>query len=289
MLKKIILISILSLFFMQSAFAKQEKILYVVKNVVPESIMQELNKNVPNATLDKTSNIVYTNTDIIYYFKAYQNDKNTEIFAYTNNGDLDLIMKKLSKKAYQLTDKATLNKYNNDFISFVKTNNIKSVKYKEQKKNNSQYVSYNPYLGNLRNQVLETSTTIQNNITIERKKLKAKGKVKHYTYEYVYDITNNTGSDIVIKKVASAEFIGLTQIAAYTSIPRGMDFVPIYGIVYGVQTDLEKNKFTRPHPTNETIKNGATMRVLALSKLQDNPIADFVFIINNKEVTITVK
>lgn len=289
MLKKLILFSILSLFCTQSAFAKQEKMLYVVKDTLPENIIQELNKNTPNAVIDKTNNIVYVNTDIVYYFKAYQNDKNCEIFAYTKNGDVDSIMKSLSTKAYQLTDKATLNKYNNDFISYAKTNSLSGVKCKENKNKNSKYKSYNPYMGKLRNKVLETSVITQNNITIDRKKLRAKAKVKHYTYEYVYDITNNTGNDITIKKVASAEFIGLTQIAAYTIIPRGMDFVPIYGIVYAIQTDLEKNKFTRQHPTDEIIKNGDTMRVLALAKLEDNPIADFTFIINNKEVVITVK
>ena len=288
MFKNFILLSILSFFCCQSAFAKQEKILYVVKNVRPESIIQQIVKNIPNATIDKTKNIVYTNADTVYYFKAYANDKNSEIFAYTNNGNLDSIIQKLSQKAYPLTDKPTLEKYNNDFISFAQDNNINGVKTNDKNKN-SKYNSYNPYMGKLRNKVLETSNITQNNITIERKKLKAKGKVKHYTYEYVYDITNNTGKDITIKKVASAEFIGLTQIAGYCAIPRGMDFVPIYGIVYGVQTDLEKNKFTRPHPVNETIKAGDTMRVLALAKLQDNPIADFVFLVSNKEITITFK
>ena len=37
---------------------------------------------------------------------------------------------------------------------------------------------FNPYMGKLRNKVLETSTITQNDIKIERKKLKAKGLVK---------------------------------------------------------------------------------------------------------------
>ena len=95
--------------------------------------------------------------------------------------------------------------------------------------------------------------------------------------------------DITIVNIASSEFIGLSQIAAYTMIPRGMDFVPFWGIVYGVQTDLEKNKFTRPHPQNEIIKAGDTMRVLALAKLHENPVADFNFISDNKDIKITVE
>ena len=141
-------------------------------------------------------------------------------------------------------------------------------------------------MGKLRNQVLEVENISQNNINIERKKLEPKAKVKHYAYGYEYSVTNNTGQDIVIKKVASEGFIGLTQIAAYTMIPRGVDFIPIYGLVYGIQSDLEKNKFTRPHPINETIKNGETMRILALSKLKDNPVAEFLFLVADKEFMI---
>lgn len=286
MLKKIFVLSVLSLLCSPNVFAKQAKELYVIKNVASEIIIQEISKNMPKAILEKDNNVVYTNDKEGYYFKAYQADKNCELFAYTKNGDLPKIVEKLPVKAYKLTDKATIVKYNADFNTFVNASNFGGVKSKQD---NSKYVSYNPYMGKLRNTVLETSVVTQKNVKIERKKLKAKGKVKHYTHEYVYDITNNTGKDIIIKKVASAEFIGLNQIAAYTIIPRGMDFVPIYGFVYAVQTDLEKNKFTRPHPTNEIIKNGDTMRVLALAKLQDNPTADFVFMIDNKEVVITVK
>ena len=49
---------------------------------------------------------------------------------------------------------------------------------------------------------------------------------------------------------------------------------------------MEKNKFTRPHPINETIKNGETMRILALSKLKDNPVAEFLFLVADKEFMI---
>ena len=134
------------------------------------------------------------------------------------------------------------------------------------------------------NKVIEKQKISQDNIEIKRTQLQPKCKVKHYANEYVYEITNNTGKDIIINSVASSEIIGLSQIAAYTAIPRGMDFVPIWGLVYGIQTDLEKNKFTRPHPINEIIKNNSTMRVLALSKKTDNPIVNFYFTKDDKQI-----
>ena len=197
--------------------------------------------------------------------------------------EITKIIKNISYKTFSVSDKSTLKKYNTEYLSFAKDNNFGTSKNKN-KVNSNGYREYDPYVGNFKNVVIEKQAISQNNIKIQRTQLKPKCKVKHYANEYVYEITNNTGKDIVINKVASEGFIGLAQIAAYCVIPRGLDFVPVWGIVYGVQTDLEKNKFTRPHPVNETIKNNDTMRVLALSKKADNPIADFYFTVNNKSV-----
>ena len=284
MFRKILAFSIC--FFMCSitAYGKDIKALYIVKNSNPESVIKEIGENFNDALFDKENNVLYTKNNPYYYFRAYKSNNNTELFICSNEKNISSITEKLSSKTYIYNDKATFDKYSTDFSDFVSNNNINSKSKKKSGKN--EYKNYNPYMGKIRNKVLETRSIENNNILIERKKLKAKCKVKHYTYEYVYNIRNNTGKDIIIKKVASPEFIGLTQIAAYTLSPRGMDFVPIYGLVYGVQTDLEKNKFTRPHPIDETIKAGASMRILAMAKLQDNPIADFVFIIDDKEITI---
>ena len=285
MIKKFLLLFLSFCIFPSVIYAKDIKILYIIKNTEPSAVLTELGQNFQNADLNTENNTLYFKKENFYYFRAYKADKNTELFVCSNDKNAESLIKNMSLKAYLYNDKSTYNTYDNDFAKFALQTGIKN---KSANKNNNKlgYKNYNPYMGNLRNKVLETKTINQNNILIERKKLKAKGKMKHYTSEYVYNITNNTGKDIIIKKVASSDFIGLTQAAAYAAIPRGMDFVPIYGIVYAVQTDIEKNKFTRPHPINETIKAGDTMRILSLAKLQDNPVTDFIFIIDNEEVTI---
>lgn len=266
------------------ANAKDIKSLYVIKNTNPSNVVKEISEYLQDPVFDKKNNVVYSNNKTFYYFRAYDSDNNTELFVCSDDKNISSIIEKLSAKAYSYKDKAAYNKYNADFYTYASENNLNN---KSNNKNSKiVYKNYNPYMGKIRNKVIEVQNIENNNILIERKKIKAKGKVKHYTYEYIYNITNNTGKDIIIKKVASPEFIGLTQIAAYTLIPRGMDFVPIYGIIYAIQTDLEKNKFTRPHPIDETIKAGTTMRILAMAKLKDNPVADFIFIVDNKEVEI---
>ena len=274
---------LLFLFIALPASAKEIKSVYVIKNVSKEQIFKEIKQQLNNLAPKEADDILYSNENN-YYFKNYKNSENVEIFVYTKNSDVLSIMEKLSKKAYKLEDKATFEKYNSDFLSFASSNNFGNIKSK--KKNKKGYNKYNPYTGKLRNEVLEVKEIAQNDIKIERKKLKPKVKVKYYAYAWEYTVSNNTSNDIIIKNVASEEFMGLTQIAAYTLIPRGLDFVPIYDAVYSIQSDLEKNKFTRPHPTNETIKKGETMRILALSKMKDTPVADFTFIVDDREVLI---
>lgn len=272
----------------QCTLAKQET-LYVAKDINPSHVISELQKNLSNSIVNTQNNILYTNNnDTFYYFQAYSYENGSEIFSYTNNGDTQKIMSNLPFKVFPLNDKSTLNKYNKNFIEFASQNKIGNIKTKKQEDNNSKYNKYNPYSKNLKNTVIETVEITQNNISIERKKLIPKVKVKRYMYAYEYTVKNNTGKDITINNVASADFIGLTQIAALCTIP-GKDYIPLYGIVYAVQTDLEKNKFTRPHPQDEIIKAGDTMRILALAKKDVTPSADFIFTIDDKKTKITMK
>ena len=285
-MKKIV-ISLFVLFILYHAtvatFAKEVKSVYVVKNTSTQQVIKEIKQQFDNISFNEKNDTAYSIENNLY-FKAYKNMDNVEMFIYSQNEDVLSGIEKLSNKIYRLEDKATFKKYNDDFILFASSNNFDNIKSK--KENKKGYDKYNPYMGKLRNEVLETVEISQDNIKIERKKLKPKAKVKHYAYGYEYTVANNTGKDIIIKNVASSGFIGLSQIAAYTLIPRGMDFVPVYGLVYDVQSDLEKNKFTRPHPNNKTIKKDETIRILALSKKQENPVADFTFIIDDKEILI---
>lgn len=287
-MKKLLTIIIALAFTTLPSIAKVKDTMFIVKNATPiqttTAIYNELSKSkIENLKTDVKNNVIYSSKGNLY-LKSYQNEPNTELYLASDDlEEITKIIKNISYKTFFVSDKSTLKKYNTEYLSFAKDNNFGTSKNKN-KVNSNGYREYDPYVGNFKNVVIEKQAISQNNIKIQRTQLKPKCKVKHYANEYVYEITNNTGKDIVINKVASEGFIGLTQIAAYCVIPRGLDFVPVWGIVYGVQTDLEKNKFTRPHPVNETIKNNDTMRVLALSKKADNPIADFYFTVNNKSV-----
>ena len=79
------------------------------------------------------------------------------------------------------------------------------------------------------------------------------------------------------------------SIAKKAAMPQGIDFVPVYGIIAGAKTDLEKNRFSRPFPTNYTIKNGESVRLLGMAKHLVEPIIDFSFEINGKEKNIQLQ
>lgn len=288
-MKKFLLGLILFLLFALPTFALDKTALYVIKNATASQFTNELSTKLDQSTqIDKLNNIIYSIPNK-YYIKAYTVDNNAELFLYSDKNEYEKLItaiKNSSYKTFLINDKLTLKKYNSDFMTFAKNNKLSFVKIKKSKINNLGYREYNPYSGKLKNKVLEITKISDSNIVIVRKKLKPKVKVKKKANEYEYIITNNTGNDIVINKVASDGFIGLTQIAVYVVIPQPIDFVPIWGLVYGIQTDIEKNKFSRPHPVDETIKAGESMRILALSKKSDNPVADFYFTINNKQVKI---
>ena len=287
-MKKFLILVFMFVMTIMPIFASVKDSLFVVKNATPADTAKVLYTNFSQLytgklVFDEENCIVFTKNGNIY-LRAYQNDSNTELYVVANDlENTTKTIKNISYKVFVVKDKVSLKKYKSDYLSYANENKFGNAKV-SKKQNSHGYRDYDPYMGGFRNKIIEKQVIVQDDINIKRTQLKPKVKVKHYANEYVYEITNNTGKDIVINKVASEGIIGLTQIAAYCVIPRGIDFIPIWGIVYGVQTDLEKNKFTRPHPVDETIKKGETMRVLALSKKDDNPVIDFYFTINNKKV-----
>ena len=157
---------------------------------------------------------------------------------------------------------------------------------------NIQFVSakdYSPYKKSLNNQLLQRITTNENNITIVRNKYIAKSEVQDFCNGYEYLITNKNANDIILKNVASADFVSMQEIAKKTASINYSDFIPVFGFIRGIRTDIEKNKFTRSMPRNYTIKSNETVRILALSYINNDPNADFYFLINNKEYKLTIK
>ena len=286
-MKKFLLILLL-LFWAIPANAKGKNYLYTAKNATPIQVINAVALKLNSIQTDKDNCLIYS-IDNQYFIKAYAVDSNTELYLYADTKqieELNNIIKSTKYRTFNYNDKYTLKKYYSDFLAYIKNNNIPITNIKSKQLNNKEYNNYTPYSKKIKNKVIATITISEQGIQIIRNQYKPKYKVKKKANEYEYIIKNNTGKNIIINKVASNEFIGLTQIASYCLIPQWQDFIPLYGLIYGIQTDIEKNKFTRPHPINEIIKVGASIRILALSKPQDNPTADFYFTIDNKKTFI---
>ena len=290
---KRIFLSLLIVLLMQNiVFAVQKQYLYVVKNISPNELFYDIQNivNSKNTEIDKSKNIIYLNDKIFYYFKIYKVNNNSEIYLYTTDKNISSLINQLPQKVYPLNDKSSIIQYNNDFIRYAQYNNINNPKIKSIKSKfiKNKYKTYRPYNRRLRNVVLETTDITENKITIERKKLLPETKIKRYVYAYEYTIYNNNNSDIVITKVASADFIGRRQIRLLCLIP-GKEFIPGYGLPYKIRTTIERKRFTKTHPQEETIKPGDKMRILAISKKKINPVADFYFKVNNEDIILTIE
>lgn len=288
---KLIIVFVFFLLTGPACYAKDYVQNYIVRNtatdILYDNILQNINKQNPEKIIaNNNSFTIYIFDDEKYtYLRIYKNAKDSELFVVSNEKENRFIenIKTSQKDIYYFNDKSYEKLRKKDLKDFALQNKIETIKVKTQKTKDSAIPVYNPYKKKLRNKKLETIALSQNNINIERKKLLPKAKVKHYSFAYEYLITNNTGKPITIKNVASQDFIGLSQIAAYAAIPRGKDFIPVYNIIYGIQTDIEKNRFTRPLPVNLKIENNQMIRILALAKKEIDPKVDFVFLVEEKD------
>ncbi len=154
---------------------------------------------------------------------------------------------------------------------------------------NSKYVNYDPYEGELKNQVLETKTVSNAGISIEKKKLKPVSNLVDYAMCFEYIIKNDTGHDIVITSVEAKEKISQGGMFGRSLIPQKSDFIPGLSIAKDIQEDRETGRFMRSLPQNEKIKAYDSMRVLIVApKSSENP-ATFSFESNRRPVTIRVE
>lgn len=259
------------------AFAKNAESLFVIKNTQTQDLMPKLEQVLTEPTVK--DNALYS-TQNNYFIRLYQSNKDINIFLNCDKKEQEQYQNKIKStefKAYSLTDKDLQNKYSSDFSNYIELNNItfNSIKAKKNK--------YNPYNKPLPNRVISTIRYSENNINFIAKRVAMKSKIKKHVEGYEIIITNNTGDNIILKQADSGDFMGLYEIAKKAASPTGVDFIPIYGVIAGVKTDLEKNRFTRPFPTNYTIKNNESVRILGLVRLQTFPIIDFKFEIGGKE------
>lgn len=280
-MKKSLLLLGAIIFATMPSFAKNTNNLFLAKDTTVENLSNNLKANLSDSVLK--DNTLYSNSGDFYYIKMYQADNNVNLFLTCDSKDLDkytTTIKSSNTKVYALKDKDLTKEYNSEFQKFITLNDIKvdGVKVKDN--------AYNPYNKELSNRIINTTKYSQDGIDFTAHKLQMKTKIKKYVDGFEIVVTNNTGSNIILKKASTGDFMGLTEIAKKAALPTGADFVPVYGLIKGVQTDLEKNKFTRPFPIDYTVKNGESVKILGLAKLQVAPIIDFIFEINGKEKTI---
>lgn len=137
---------------------------------------------------------------------------------------------------------------------------------------------YKPYSKPLKNELVESLSLSQDDITVIRNQYIPKTRLKRNVDSWEYLITNNSDKDIVLEKIETNNCLSLTQSAHWAIIPSWEDFIPLYGIIRGAQVDIEKNKFTRPLPLNVTIKPEETLRILTMTDKNKKPLVDLYFL-----------
>lgn len=155
---------------------------------------------------------------------------------------------------------------------------------------------YKPYTKEIKLNKIDNQTMQNDLVSIEKNKFEFKYVPKMgHAYEYV--IVNNTQNDIILKGVNSKEFYN-EDLSNDSNKPlknmtknilkTGKMWIPLYGNYYAVRCDLEKNSFIRDFPENKTLKVGESIRILASATHEfDNPIAEFVFIVDNEEKSVS--
>ena len=279
-MKKFLLVILAFALCSSSVFAKNADNLLVIRDTQVQELALKLRQVLEEPTIK--DDVLYS-IKKNYFIRLYQSDNDVNIFLNCDKTQQDQYQSKLKSlgyKAFAFADKDLQNKYSSDFSNYIELNNIVIGDVKTNKN------SYNPYNKPLKNRVIKTTKYSENGVDFKTNQVQMQTKLKRYVDGFEIIVYNNTDNNILLKKVETGDFVGLSEIAKKAAIPAGVDFIPIYGIVAGAKTDIEKNKFTRPFPTNYTIKKGENVRLLGLAKLQVAPIIDFTFAINGKEKVI---
>lgn len=285
-MKRFYLILLIIIFTINIVEAKNVSKTFLVKNISSNELTLAIKKQ-DNDFIEKDSSLYMINNNFTY-IKTYSKDNDLNIFLSCDKNDIDFytkLLKSLNYKTYEINDKDLEKKYSSDLNNFISINNInvKGIKTKNSKPENN---SYNPYSGKLKNKIIKTTLYETDGINFVSNKLQMKSKIKKYVDGFEILLINNTGRNIILKKVSTGDFVGLTEIAKKALIPTGVDFIPFYGIVAGAKTDIEKNRFTRPFPIDYMLKPDETLRILGIAYKQVAPIIDFIFEIDGTEIKI---
>lgn len=280
-MKKFILLILVLLLNITPSFSKNVNNLFTIRNANLKEFSNDLQKKLVDTQVKDC--VFFSDTENFYYIKLYQSGENINIFCVCEKEKSDEfknLFKTINQKTYTFSDKDLAENYLKDYKKFLYLNQItvKDVKSEDN--------AYNPYNKRLDNKILRTTSYTEANIEFVVNKVKMKTKIKKYFDGFEISVKNNTGKNIILKKVSTGDFMGLTEIAKKSAIPQGVDFIPIYGIYAGTKTDLEKNKFSRPFPVDYPLAKGGEVRILGLSKILVEPIIDFTFEIDGKEKVI---
>lgn len=279
-MKKIFSVMFVMMVFSNIAFSKTTENLYIVRDTQINEFLPELTKVLVEPTVK--GNILYSDSNN-YFIRLYEVDSDINIFLNCDKKDEKIFnekIKSLGFRTYTFDDRDTKSRYISDFKNYIKSNNIFVSEVKDDK------AEYKSYSKPLKNKIIKTGEYSKDGISFVTNRLEMRTKIKRYVDGYEIIVTNNTGGNIVLKKIDTGDFVALSEIAKKVMIPVGVDFIPIYGTVVGIKTDLEKNRFTRPFPVDYTLKQGESVRILGLAYHQVVPILDFIFEIGGKESVI---
>lgn len=147
---------------------------------------------------------------------------------------------------------------------------------------------FKPYTKEITNNKLRTITIEKNNIEIVRNKYELKEKASEMASGYEFLITNKTNKPIILKELGSLGALGRLENDIKILADFGPEnFIPVYNIFKSVQTNKESSKFTKPFPFDYEITPNSTIQITVLSDINEIPIVEFQFLIDNKPQTIT--
>lgn len=155
---------------------------------------------------------------------------------------------------------------------------------------------YKEYTQEVQLNKIATDTVKNDIVTIEKNKYQF-NYIPKLGYGYEYRITNNTNKDITLKGIKAVDFYNEDisdnsnkplKNMVKSSIKTGKAWIPFYGLYYGYKCDMEKNDFILNFPQNKVIKAGENLKILAsATKEHENPVAEFIFIVDDVENTIS--
>jgi len=265
--------------------------LYLLKDVNYENALKATNEALTDLNLGEpliVNGVVYSAQFPNYYIKTYPKDKNTYlylVFNAENKQDIEKLLFSIPHKSYKIDDKDLKNRYKNDLLEFA--NNHKDVITIKSKSKKTK--SYNPYIKPLNNRLLQRATIQEDGIEIVRNKYLSKSEVQDYANGYEYIITNKNIYPVVLKEVGSSDILSLQEIAKKCVKVEYSDFVPVYGLVRAIRTDIEKNKFTRKFPSNYTLNPNEPVKILMLAPLSKEPVVDFILLNNDRQQNLKFK